>query len=78
MDGPEDYHTKWRKLEKDKHHLILLICGIFIKNDINELNYKTDLQTERMNLQLPGESGAGGGIVRELGMLCIYTQLYLK
>ena len=28
--------------EKDKYHMISLICGIF-KNDINELVYKTDM-----------------------------------
>ena len=28
MDGPRDYHTKRNKSEKDKYHMILLICGI--------------------------------------------------
>ena len=28
MDGPTDYHTKWSKSEKDKYHMIALICGI--------------------------------------------------
>ena len=28
MDGPRDYYTKWSESEKDKHHMILLICGI--------------------------------------------------
>ena len=28
MGGPRDYHTKWSKTDKDKHHMILLICGI--------------------------------------------------
>ena len=28
MDWPEDDHTKWSKSEKDKYHMILLICGI--------------------------------------------------
>ena len=44
--------------EKDKYHMILLICGI-LKNDTNELIYKTetDSQTQRTNLWLPvGES----------------------
>ena len=27
MDGPRGYHTKWNKLEKDKYHIISLICG---------------------------------------------------
>ena len=26
MDGPRDYHTKWRK--SDKYNMISLICGI--------------------------------------------------
>ena len=28
VDGPRDYHTKWSKSDKDKYHMILLICGI--------------------------------------------------
>ena len=28
MDWPRDYHTKWSKSEKDKYHMISLICGI--------------------------------------------------
>ena len=28
IDGPRDYHTKWSKSEKDKYHMISLICGI--------------------------------------------------
>ena len=32
MDGPRDYHTKWHKSdEKDKFHIISLICGIWKK-----------------------------------------------
>ena len=26
--GPTDYHTKWSKPDKDKYHMILLICGL--------------------------------------------------
>ena len=29
MDVPRDYQTKGSKSEKDKHHMILLIHGIF-------------------------------------------------
>ena len=45
--------------EKDKYHMILLICGIFKKNDTNELIYKTetDLQISKTNLWLPGRKG---------------------
>ena len=28
---PRDYHTKWSKPEKDKYHIILLICRILKK-----------------------------------------------
>ena len=29
--------------EKDKYHMISLICGIQMKNDTNELTYKTEI-----------------------------------
>ena len=28
MDGSRDYHTKWSKSDKDKYHIISIICGI--------------------------------------------------
>ena len=28
MDGPGDYHTMWNQWDKDKYHIILLICGV--------------------------------------------------
>ena len=27
MDGPRDDHTKWSQIEKDKNHMISLVCG---------------------------------------------------
>ena len=45
MDGPRDYNTKWSKPDKDKCHMILLICKIF-KNDTNELIYKTEIDPQ--------------------------------
>ena len=47
--------------EKNKYHMISLICGI-LKNDTNELVYKTetDSQTSKTNLWLPvGKGGEG-------------------
>ena len=46
--------------EKDKYHMISLICGI-LKNDTNELVYKTetDSQTSKTNLWLPEGKGEG-------------------
>ena len=46
MDGLGDYHTKWSKSEKDKYHMILLICRTKKKNDTNELIYKTETDSQ--------------------------------
>ena len=29
MDGPRGYDAKWNKLEKDKYHMIAVICKIY-------------------------------------------------
>ena len=31
IDVPRNYHTKWGQLDKDKYHVISLICGILKK-----------------------------------------------
>ena len=59
--------------------MISLICGIFLKNDTNELIYRnrnrlTDLVNE---LMVTGGKGGGGGIDWEFG-IDMYTLLYLK
>ena len=50
------------KTEKDKYHMVLLICGILTKKDRNEHIYKTEIdsQTKKTNLRLP--KGKGGGM----------------
>ena len=45
MDGPRDCHTEWSKSDKDKYHMILLICGI-LKNGTNEPIYKTEIESQ--------------------------------
>ena len=46
VDGPRDYHTKWSKPDKDKiSYKILLICCT-LKNDTNELIYKTERDSQ--------------------------------
>ena len=45
MDGPRDCHTEWSKSEKDKYHMISLICGI-LKKDTSELIYKTEKESQ--------------------------------
>ena len=46
--------------EKDKYHMISLMCGIQ-KYNTNKLIYKTEIdsQTQKANLQLPKEKGVG-------------------
>ena len=53
MDGKIDMLSEMPY--KDKHHMISLICGIFIKNDTNVLIHKTetDSHREETNLWLP-------------------------
>ena len=55
MDGPENFYTNWNKSEKDKHHMTSFICGTKKKNYTNELIYKTETDSERMNLWLTNE-----------------------
>ena len=45
MDATRDYHIKQIKSEKDKYHMISLICGIY-KKDTNELTYKTETDSQ--------------------------------
>ena len=45
MDGPTHYHAKWSQTEKDKYHMVSLICGIF-KNDTNECISKTEIDSQ--------------------------------
>ena len=56
IDESRHYHTKWSKPDKDKHHVVLLICWFLEKKkkeserDTNELTYKTK-ETERHGKQ---------------------------
>ena len=45
VEGPRHYHTRWSKPDKDKYHMILLICGIK-KKDTNELICKTEIDPQ--------------------------------
>ena len=58
--------------EKDKHLMILLIYGIFKKNDTNERIYKTETDS-----QMVTKGERGGGINWELG-INRYTLLHIK
>ena len=45
MDGPRDYHIKWRK--PDKRQILYNIAYMWnLKNDTNELIYKTGIDSQ--------------------------------
>ena len=55
--------------EKDKHHMISLICEILKKNtDELTCRKETDSQTLKTNLQLPKGTGYGEGWIGSLGL----------
>ena len=58
MDAVGDYHTKWSKSEKDKHHMISPICGIWNTTQMN-LSMKQK-QTQGHREQTGGCQGGGG------------------
>ena len=66
MDGFRDYHSKLKyKSDKDKYHIIMLICGI-LRSDTNEFIYmmEIDSQNQKTNVWL---SRFGGGIKQKFG-----------
>ena len=63
--------------EKDKYHMISLICGIE-NNGANEPIYKTEIESDVLNkLTVTKGERVGGGINWESG-IAIYTLLYIK
>ena len=62
MDGPRDYHTKWSKPDTERK----IPCDITymwnLKNDTNELIYKTERDSDIENklTVTKGESRVGG------------------
>ena len=46
MDEPRDYHTKWRKSEKDKYDITYTQKLKKKKNDTNELFYKAEVDSQ--------------------------------
>ena len=59
MDGPKDYHTKCSKSDKDKQHVIPLVCRI-LKYDTNELIYRNRIiDIENKAMVTKGKGGGG-------------------
>ena len=46
MGGPRDDHTKGSDSQKDKYHMLSLICSI-LKDDTIEVIYKTETDSDR-------------------------------
>ena len=72
MDGHRDYHSKWSNSDKDKYHMISLICGI-LKKYTNELIYKTEIDSQTYGYQRGGKGGINWGY-----WINRYTLLYIK
>ena len=53
MDGPGDDHTKLTKSEKDKYHMISLICRISIKKKtyVQNTDRYTDVENKLMDIR---------------------------
>ena len=65
MDGPRDFHTEWSKSDKERQvsYDITHMWNLILKNDTNELIYKTetDSQISKTNLWLPKGKRRGEG-----------------
>ena len=54
LDGLRDYHTARGKLDKDKCHMISLICGIKKKKERKNFFFAKQKETHRHRKQMYG------------------------
>ena len=47
MDGPRDDHTKWSKSDRERQVLYNITYTWTLKNNANELIYKTETDSHR-------------------------------
>ena len=60
--------TEVSQKEKDKHHMLSLICGI-LKNGTNEFIYGTETDSQTSKTDCGYQRGkAGGGVKEEIGI----------
>ena len=60
--------TEVTQKEKDKHHMLSLICGI-LKNGTNEFIYGTEMDSQTSKTDCGYQRGkAGGGVKEEIGI----------
>ena len=57
MDRPRDYHTKWSKSDRERQVLYgnSYVCNL--KNNTNELIYKTETDSWKLSIWLPKGRG---------------------
>ena len=67
----ELYRASISQKEKNKYHILTCICGIW-KNDLDDLIYKAEIETQtwRTNVWIP-RWGRGGGMNWEIGLTYI-------
>ena len=58
-NGPRDDHTKWSQKEKEKYHMVSLICGIK-KYKTNQHTYKTKIDSYIENRRVVAKREARG------------------
>ena len=67
MDGPRDYHTKWGKSDKDKHHRISLICGIKLCYKWTYLQKRNTHRHKKQTYGYQRGKGVEKGLIERLG-----------
>ena len=73
MDGPKDYHTKWRQRQISYH-----LHMEYNKNDTKELIYNTEKDSDfEIKFMVTKGEMLGGGINWDF-QINIYTLLYIK
>ena len=79
MAGPRDERTKQSRSDrKDKYHKISLLLGI-LKNDTNELTFKTEIDSDlenKLNVYQRGKSRGGMNYNGNNIHALLYTQAY--
>ena len=77
MDGPQDYHIKWSKTEKDKYHMITHVESKkwYKWTYFQNRNRLTDIEKKFMVTK--GDSVCGGGRNWKVG-INIYILVYIN
>ena len=82
MNGPRDYHTKLNKSNRDKYHIISVICGIwkkwykltYLQNGYRLTDFKNKLMVTKGEKWGENKLGVGD---EKMHPLYINTQHYI-